>query len=143
MTLRHPIPPYFRLTTGTARAMVKNFYFTKQREKFYPLSKYFELYLNCAIPYKIPVFRGKMTLWSVYCLTSQTGVVKISKLSEFSEISHSWFIHTLTPKSITPPNLHILPPSNSIHQKQFQIYPITKPKIPSYHHKTPYRTLYR
>lgn len=130
MTLRHPIPPYFRLTTGTARAMVKNFYFTKQREKFYPLSKYFELYLNCAIPYKIPVFRGKMTLWSVYCLTSQTGVVKISKLSEFSEISHSWFIHTLTPKSITPPNLHILPPSNSTHPKIIHILPNNQAKNP-------------
>ena len=62
MTLRHPLPPFFRLATGTARAMVKDFYFTKQRGKFNLLSKYFELYLNCAIPYKIPVFRGKMTL---------------------------------------------------------------------------------
>lgn len=130
MTLRHPIPPYFRLTTGTARAMVKNFYFTKQREKFYPLSKYFELYLNCAIPYKIPVFRGKMTLWSVYCLSSQTGVVKISKLSEFSEISHSWFIYTLTPKSITPPNLPISPPSHSTHPKTIHILPNNQAQNP-------------
>lgn len=62
MTLRHPIPPYFRLTTGTARAMVKNFYFTKQQKKFNLLSKYFELYLNCVMPYKIPVFRGKIVM---------------------------------------------------------------------------------
>lgn len=89
MTLRHPIPPYFRLTTGTARAMVKNFYFTKQREKFYPLSKYFELYLNCAIPYKIPVFRGKTYAEAASFQNVQTGVVKTSKLSENSAAAGS------------------------------------------------------
>lgn len=130
MTLRHPIPPYFRLTTGTARAMVKNFYFTKQREKFNLLSKYFELYLNCVIPYKIPVFRGKIVMWSVYCLNVQTGVVKISKLSEYFEISHSWFIHTLTPKSITPPNLPISQPSHSTHPKIISILPNNQAKNP-------------
>lgn len=123
MTIHHPLPPFFRLATGTARAMVKNFYFTKQRGKFYLLSKYFELYLNCVIPYKIPVFRGKMTLRSVYCLNVQTGVVKIGKLSEYFRILHSCFIHTLTPKSITPPNLPISSPSHSTHPKTIPILP--------------------
>ena len=30
MTLRHTLLPFFRLVTGAERAMVKNFYFTKQ-----------------------------------------------------------------------------------------------------------------
>jgi hypothetical protein len=44
MTLRHTLPPFFRLVIGAERAMVKNFDFAKQWEKFNLLSKYFELY---------------------------------------------------------------------------------------------------
>nr|DAM57919.1 MAG TPA: hypothetical protein [Caudoviricetes sp.] len=51
-------------------------------------------------------------------------------MSEFSEISHSWFIHTLTPKSITPPNLPISPPFHSTHPKIISILPNNQAKNP-------------
>nr|DAT50731.1 MAG TPA: hypothetical protein [Bacteriophage sp.] len=51
-------------------------------------------------------------------------------MSEYFEISHSWFIHTLTPESITPPNLPISPPSHSVHQKTIPILPNNQAKNP-------------
>lgn len=39
------------------------------------------MYLNCVMPYKIPVFRGKAYAEAASFQNVQTGVVKTSKLS--------------------------------------------------------------
>ena len=92
------------------------------------------------MPYKIPVFRGKMYAEAASFQNIQTGVVKTSKLSKNSVAAGSWSIHTPTQKSITPNPLQTTP---SPFQNQPPLSPTIKPKIPISHPQTPYRTRYR